>query len=291
MEYKKITVKHYLNERAKPKEYRKEYFYPLYVQIIVDAKKAQIKSRIYEQFGIYESEINQITKKDRELNSLILDGYFNEKQIDKIYNNQIFPLYPLLIDEIEVIKRIIILMRPFENKNFTLNDFSGEYEKHITEITDILDASIKRDYRENLNRIFHDTVDNNDEKRIFNISNYFIHYIGWNYSFNNFYETTFEVIPSELKYVENYLEEELLTAIKAYLAYHSKVNILKRYLDKKEKGLISTLSYLDWLTEIKEFILKEFTSIFGKKKATLYVETLDKILVREISGQHRSTGI
>jgi hypothetical protein len=94
-----------------------------------------------------------------------------------------------------------------------------------------------------------------------------------------------------LKYVENYLEEELLTAIKAYLAYHSKVNILKRYLDKKEKGLISTLSYLDWLTEIKEFIHKEFTSIFGKKKATQYVETLDKILVREIHGQKRSTGI
>jgi hypothetical protein len=282
MEFKKITVKHYLNQRAKPKEYKKELFYPLYVQLIVDAKKAQIKSRVYEQFGIYESEINQITKKDRELNRLILDGYFSEKHIERIYTNRIFPLYPLLADEIEVIKRIIILMKPFENRNFTLNDFSDEYEKHITEITDILDSSIKRDYRENLGMIFHDTVDNNDEKRIFNISNYFIHYISWNYSFSNFYETTYEVIPSELKYVENYLDDDLLNSIKAYLAYHSKVNILKRYLDKKEKGLISTLSYLDWLTEIKEFILKEFTNIFGKKKALQYVESLDKILVKEI---------
>jgi hypothetical protein len=282
MEFKKITVKHYLNERAKPKEYKKELFYPLYVQLIVDAKKAQIKSRVYEQFGIYESEINQITKKDTELNRLILDGYFSEKHIEKIYTNQIFPLYPLLADEIEVIKRIIILMKPFENRNFTLNDFSDEYEKHITEITDILDSSIKRDYRENLGRIFHDTVDNNDEKRIFNISNYFIHYISWNYSFSNFYETTYEVIPSELKYVENYLDDDLLNSIKAYLAYHSKVNILKRYMDKKEKGLISALSYLDWLTEIKDFILKEFTNIFGKKKALQYVESLDKILVKEI---------
>ena len=281
----KITVKHYLNERAKPKQYKKEFFYPLYVQIIVDAKKAQIKSRIYEQFGIYESEINQITKKDSELSSLILDGYFNEKQIDKIYANQVFPLYPLLADEIEVIKRIIILMKPFENRNFTLNDFSGEYAKHITEITDLLDESIKRDYRGNLNKIFHKTVDNNEEKRIFNISNYFIHYIGWNYSFSNFYETTYEVIPSELKYVENYLEDELLISIKAYLAYHSKVNILKRYMDKKEKGLISALSYLDWLTEIKDFILMEFTNIFGRKKAQQYVDALDKILVREIHGQ------
>jgi hypothetical protein len=282
MESKKITVKHYLNERAKPKEYKKEYFYPLYVQLIVDAKKAQIKSRIYEQFGIYESEINQITKKDRDLNRLILDGYFSEKFLERIYTNRIFPLYHLIADEIEVIKRIIILMKPFENRNFTLNDFSDEYEKHITEITDLLDSSIKRDYRENLGRIFHDTVDNNNEKRIFNISNYFIHYISWNYSFSNFYDTTFEVIPSELKYVENYLDEDLRTSIKAYLAYHSKVNILKRYLDKKEKGLISTLSYLDWLTEIKEFILKEFINIFGRKKAVQYIESLDKILIREI---------
>lgn len=285
MESKKITVKHYLNQRAKPKQYKKEYFYPLYVQIIVDAKKAQIKSRIYEQFGIYESEINQITKKDNELNRLILDGYFSEKQIDKIYTNRIFPLYPLLADEIEVIKRIIILMKPFENRNFTLNDFSGEYEKHITEITDILDKSIKRDYRDNLNRIFHNTVDKKEEKKIFNISNYFIHYIAWNYSFNNFYETTFEVIPSELKYVENYLDDDLLNSIKAYLAYHTKVNILKRYLDKKEKGLISTLSYLDWLTEIKDFILKEFTSIFGRKKAQQYIDSLDRILLKEIHGK------
>ena len=173
-------------------------------------------------------------------------------------------------------------MKPFENKKFTLNNFSYEYEKHITEITDSLDENIKCNYRENLNRIFLKTVDNKAEKRAFNISNYFIHYISWNYSFSNFYETTYEVIPSELKYIENYFDEELRTAIKAYLAYHSKVNILKRYMEKKEHGLISTLSYLDWLTEIKSFILKEFTSIFGKKKAVELVNSLDNILEKVI---------
>jgi hypothetical protein len=284
MESKKITVKHYLNKRAKPREYRKELYYPLYVQLIVDAKKAQIKSRIDDQFEIYESEIEQITKKDKELDKLILNGYFSDKQIEKIYSNQIFPLYQLLSDEINVIKRIIVLMKPFESKKFTLNNFSSEYEKHITEITDILDNSIKKSYRENLNRIFLKTVDNKAEKRAFNISNYFIHYISWNYSFSNFYETTYEVIPSELKYIENYLDEELRTSIKAYLAFHSKVNILKRHMEKKEQGLISTLSYLDWLTEIKSFIQKEFTSIFGKKKAMQLITSLDNILEKMIHG-------
>ena len=284
MESKKITVKHYLNKRAKPREYKKELFYPLYVQLIVDAKKAQIKSKIYEQFGIYESEIDNITKKDKELDRLILNGYFSDRQIEKIYSNKIFPLFELLNDEINVIKRIIILMKPFENKKFTLNNFSSEYERHITEITDIIDTKIKKDYRENLNRIFLNTVDNKAEKRAFNISNYFIHYISWNYSFSNFYEITYEVIPSELKYIENYLDEGLRTDIKAYLAYHTKVNILKRYLEKKEHGLISTVSYLDWLTEIKSFIQKEFISIFGKKKALQLVESLNNILVKVIHG-------
>ena len=78
------------------------------------------------------------------------------------------------------------------------------------------------------------------------------HYINWNLPFSNFYEITYEVIPSELKYIENHLDKPLLTSIKAYIAYHSKVNIVKRYMDKQEDGRTSTLSYLDWITDIKE---------------------------------------
>ncbi len=282
MEAKKITIKHYLNKRAKPKVYRKEYFYPMYIQLIVDAKKAQLKSRINEHLKIYQSEIDQLTNRDKELDKLILSGYFTGKQLDKVYADQLFPLYQLLQDEISVIRKIIILQKPFENKNFTLNNFSREYKKHITEITDILDNFIKKEYRKNLNEIFHNTVDKKTEKKVFNISNYFIHYINWNYSFNNFYDITYEVIPSELKHLENYLHKDLLVSIKAYLAYHSKINILKRYLEKKEKGKISSVSYLDWLTEIKEFIRKEFTKIFGKLKANQYLENIDNILAREI---------
>ena len=87
MDRKKITVKHYLNKRAKPREYKKELFYPLYIQIIVDAKKAQIKSRINEHLEIYQSEIDQMTKKNKERDRLILSGCFTEKQMENVYKN------------------------------------------------------------------------------------------------------------------------------------------------------------------------------------------------------------
>jgi hypothetical protein len=150
------------------------------------------------------------------------------------------------------------------------------------EITEILDETIKTTYRKNLNNLFLDAVDKDEKRKTFNIANFFIHYINWNFPFSNFYEITYEVIPSELKYIENHVDASLLTSIKAYMAYHSKVNIVKRYMDKQDEGKISTLSYLDWITDIKEFVINEFTKLFGKKKALEYVSSLDRILDRKI---------
>ena len=62
MESRKITVKHYLNKRAKPRLLRKEKYYPLYIQIIVSGKKAQIKSRINEHLKIYKSDIERFVE-------------------------------------------------------------------------------------------------------------------------------------------------------------------------------------------------------------------------------------
>jgi len=282
MHSKKITVKHYLNKRAKPRLYKTEEYYPLYIQLIVDAKKAQIKSRLSQYLGLYHSEIEHFSKKDDQLDKLILSGYFTEKLYDNIIEDSLFPVAQLVEDEVSVITKIITLQKPFENKHFTLNHFSIEYKKHVTEITEILDDSIKVSYRKNLNNLFLDAVDKDEKKKTFNIANFFIHYINWNFPFSNFYEITYEVIPSELKYIENHLDPSLLTAIKAYMAYHSKVNIVKRYMDKQEDGKISTLSYLDWITDIKEFVIEEFTKIFGKKKAFEYIGSLDRILDRNI---------
>ncbi len=282
MHNKKITVKHYLNKRAKPKLYKKEEYYPLYIQLIVDAKKAQIKSRLSQYLEIYHSEIEQFTRRDSQLDRLLLSGYFTEKLFETILDENRFPVAQLLEDEVAVITKIISLQKPFDNKHFTLNNFSVEYKKHVSEITEILDDSIKTSYRKSLNNLFLDAVDKDDKRKTFNIANFFIHYINWNFPFSNFYEITYEVIPSELKYIENRVDQSLLTSIKAYMAYHSKVNIVKRFMDKQEDGKISTLSYLDWTTDIKEFVIEEFTKIFGKKKAMEYVGSLDRILERRI---------
>ena len=144
MHSKKITVKHYLNKRAKPKIYKKEEYYPLYIQLIVDAKKAQIKSRLSQYLGIYHSEIEQFTKKDSQLDQLMLSGYFTERLYDNIIDEKLFPVAQLIEDEVAVITKIIILQKPFDNKHFTLNHFSIEYKKHATEITEIHKRVTKR---------------------------------------------------------------------------------------------------------------------------------------------------
>ena len=282
MPNKKITVKHYLNKRAKPRFYQKEEYYPVYIQLIVDAKKAQIKSRINHYLELYQSELKTIHREEVELKKLILSGFFTDELFERIVHDKIHPISSLLNDETNVNTKIIELQHPFDNEMFTLNNFSSDYDKHVTEITDIFDSSIKESYRLNLNRIFLNAIDKEEEKKIFTIVNFFIHYINWDNSFSNFYEITYEVIPSELKMVENYLEEDLLTSIKAYLAYHSKVNILKRYMDKQVQGKISTLSYLDWILYIKDFIMREFSKLLGEKKAIEYISSLDSILNRNI---------
>lgn len=282
VENRKITVKHYLNKRAKPVTYSKEKYYPLYIQIIVNGKKAQIKSKINEHLSIYRSDIERITKNDRELNKLFLNGYFSDSQLANIYKKKVFPIYHLLSDETNIITRIILLKNPFTDENFSLSTFSKEYKSHTTEITSILDKNIKEMYKDELKKLFLQSIDQDEKRDVFKICNYFIHFINWDNSFSNFYESTYEIIPSELKSIENLISNELRTSIKAFMAFHSRVNILKRFFEKRELGRISTLSYLDWETDIKLFIQNEFEKLFGGQKALQYVISLENILLKEI---------
>jgi hypothetical protein len=281
---KKITVKHYLNKRAKAKFLQKEKYFPLYIQIIVNGKKAQIKSKINEHLKIYRSDVERITKNNDNMNALLMEGYVFDKFFEEIKKLKIFPLYHLLMDEVAVITRIISFQQPFTNGDFTLNNFSDEYSKYTEEITSKLDSKIKEFYQKELKSIFLKSIDQDDNRDIFKITNYLIHFVNWNNSFSNFYESTFEIIPSEIKQIENLLSNELRTQIKAFMAYHSKVNLLKRFFEKRELGKISTLSYLDWQTDIREFVYKEFEQLFGEQRALQYVVSLESLLTSDLKG-------
>ncbi|MFW6327782.1 MAG: hypothetical protein ACOC2F_05660 [Bacteroidota bacterium] len=289
-ETRKITVKHYLNKRAKAKTFKKESFYPLYIQIIVTGKKAQIKSKINEHLKIYRSDIARFTNNENELSALVLDGYFSDRLLKDINDNARFPIHHLLEDEITVIKRIIKLQDPFHNPNFSLFNFSTEYHNHTAEITHVLDEEIKKLYRNELKNIFLRSIDEDENRNIFKVSNYLIHFVNWETSFSNFYEATYEIIPSEIRLIENLINKELRTTIKAYMAYLANVNILKRFFEKREQGKISTLSYLDWQTDIKDFILKQFEKVFGEQRALEYVISLDNLLTDSIRNEQATNG-
>jgi hypothetical protein len=285
MERRKITVKHYLNFRAKEKVFQKEKYYPLYIQIIVNGKKAQIKSRIHEFLKIYKSDIDRITQNNADFSELLMNGYFSEKLIESIEKKKIFPLQPLLLDEIAVIKRIISQQRPFDNENFTLFNFGWEYQVHTTEITKIFDDHIKDQFINEIREIFLKTIDQDDNREIFKIANYLITHINWGNSFSSIYEATSDILNREIKIIENLISNELHISIKAYLAYLSKVNIVNRLFERRHEGRITTLSYLDWQTDIKEYVNREFIPLFGEQKSLEYLISLDNILLKAINPQ------
>ncbi len=279
---RKITVKHYLNKRANAKLLVREKYFPLYIQIIVNGKKAQIKSKINEHLKIYRSDIERITKNNQEMNSLLMQGYVSEHFFEEIEKSRLFPLYQLLMDEVVVITKIISLQQPFTNKDFTLNNFSDDYSKYTEEITQKLDSKIKDLYLNELKGIFLKSINQDENKELFKVTNYFIHFINWQNTFSNFYDTSLEILPGEMNVIDSFLSNELRTQIKAFMAFHSKVNVLKRFFEKRELGKISTLSYLDWQTDIREYVYKEFEQLFGEQKTLQYIVSLEELLVQDL---------
>jgi hypothetical protein len=282
MEKKKITVKHYLNYRAKEKTFQRDKYFPMYIQIIVNGKKAQIKSRIHEFLKIYKSDIERITQNNADYYNLILDGYFSERLLDLIEKKRLFPLYQLLLDEVSVLKRIIASQRPFDNENFTLYNFGWEYQVHTTEITKIFDNYIKDAFKAELHDLFLKTIDQDDNRNVFKIVNYLINFLNWNNSFSSIYQTSGEILPNEMRTIDNLLTKELYTSIKAYQTYLSKVNIVNRLFERRQEGKITTLSFLDWQTDVKDFVYSEFIPGLGEQKALEYLISLDNILQKTI---------
>ena len=278
---RKITVKHYLNKRAKAKILGEEKYYPLYLQLIVSGHKAQLKSKIYEYFNSYRGYFEKLFP-DPEKIKLINQGYFSDQLFKKIASERIFPLTNIFEDETELVTKIIKSILHYNTKSFSLYNFSSIYDHHIRDVHDILEDAVKNYYIRELNYIFLKSTKSEDSRKLFKVSNYFIHFINWENSFCDYYEITYEVLPSEIKFLENHLTEDLKLEIKALLAFHSRSNYLRRYLDKTEKGQLPNINYMDWLDSGREFISREFIKIFGKQKAVEYLNALDFILSKEL---------
>jgi hypothetical protein len=277
----KITVKHYLNKRAKARIFDGEKYYPLYIQLIVAGQKAQLKSKISEYSSIYKGYFERIFI-DPERIKLVMLGYLTDRHFKKVTAEKVFPLCNLLDDEISIITHIIKTTQSKSKKRLSLANFSFVYELHLKDIHLILDEYIKAFYLRELKDIFLKSSKSEETRKLFKVSNYFIHYIDWTLPFCDYYETTYEVLPTEIKFLENHLSEDLKRDIKALLAFHSRNNYIRRYLDKTENGRFPTTNYIDWSELGKEFVSKEFIKIFGKQKALEYISALDNILSREV---------
>ena len=277
-----VQIQHFLNKEVEPVSYQSENYYPLFIQINIFEKITKIKSRIDDHLKIYKSTLDKFTRGDKKFQEIINSGCFSQKNLDNINNNQIFPIYQLLEDEIYVIRKLIDFKIIRKNEDYNLQNLGREYEIYTLEISDVFDSYIKNQYIEEVKSVFVHSIDKEKEKVIFKIANYMIHFINWNNSFYNFYDSTFEVFPSALKKIENRFSPELRNNIKAYMAYYNNINLLKRHFEKKELGKISTLSLLDWQTDIRDILKKQFTRFFGRRKAAEYINCLNKIITNTI---------
>ena len=106
----KITVKHYLNKRLKPKKVErkgKSYnAYPLYVQVLVKGKQAQIKSRLDYFTGLPQLSNDAVDQhyflfgKDPKNEPY----YFTQTEFKSL---EINPIYELIIEETKFIEYVI----------------------------------------------------------------------------------------------------------------------------------------------------------------------------------------
>jgi len=182
-----------------------------------------------------------------------------------------------MTDEVNMLKKVIGLH--FTPKGKTdLSGIGQLYENCVKEITDIIDDYIKSSFQEELKVLFLNLIDSIEKKELFKLVNYFIHFINWNHPFYTIYDATSELMPSELKKIEAHLSKDLRLSIKAYTAFYTYINPLKRFFEKREQGRIATLSFLDWQSDIKDLLIRQFGSLMGRKTAILYVNRLDDIL-------------
>jgi hypothetical protein len=274
-----FSIRHYLNRKIKPVFYEGGEFYPLGIEVGLNGKEARIKSRLGEYLKIYAGPVERMTNGDQDLARLFNASLFSDHWLTLIIKEKKFPVFHLMSDEISALKKVIGF-RTAKKGIVALSDIDQLYENCVKEITDVIDDYIKSSFREELKALFLKSIDAPEKKEIFRIVNYFIHFLNWNHPFYTLYDATSEMMPGELRKVESQLPKDLRFSVKAYTAFYTYINPLKRFFEKREQGRIATLSFLDWQSDIKELLIRQFSSIMGKKTAVLYVRRLDEILNR-----------
>lgn len=273
-----LKIEHYLNTSESGSPYSAEDFYPVELKISYNDKTIHIRSKIADYCQLYRSDIKNLIDNQQELLKHALQGYYTEKFYTLIFKEKLFPIYDLLMDEIQLIEKIISFNQPFDEKNFTAHNVGTEYVKHTTDIAHILDDNIKELYLNEIKGLFVKSIDPKKSQEVFQISNYFIHFINWEKRFSSFYEMTYEVLPSEIRLLENYLSPEFKCLIKAYMAFQTQVNIIRRTFEKKIPGKISTLSWFEWESDIRSSLTRKYEKIFGKTKTKEYIDGLNKVI-------------
>jgi hypothetical protein len=272
-----FSIRHYLNRKIKPVVFKNEEFYPLSLAVNANGKEARMKSHLSEYLKIYAGHVERLTNGEPELARLFNAGLFSERWLTLIAKEKKFPIFHLMADEISVLTKVIEL-RAAKKGKVALPNVESMYKNCVKEITDVIDDYIKSSFREELKALFLKSIDAPEKKEVFRIVNYFIHFLNWNHPFYTLYDETSELMPGELKKVESQLPKDLRLSVKAYTAFYTYINPLKRFFEKREQGRIATLSYLDWKSDIKELLIRQFSSMMGKRTAVLYADRLDEIL-------------
>lgn len=278
----KITVKHYLNKRAKVKMIGREKFFPLYLQIIVAGHKAQIKSKIQDFIGEY---IPLIEKNfgNRELTGLLEMGYFSQTFLDRVFYENDYPVANLLHNEIDILRKMILENDPFDNSEFSLINFSQQYTVCVTDIDTLLNRNITVKYREQLREL----NDESQPSEVKKLSSFLMDFVRWDLPFVDFHRAVLEIIPDKMEFLERNFPEALQNQLSAFLSWSHASGLIRKRMAKLEKGLFPGINYYDWKEECKALLHEFLEPQLGKEMTREYISLIDRSIHEEFDKERR----
>ena len=112
-----ILVKHLIHNKAEAKTCRGMDYFPLYLQIEAFNEQILVKSQMHEYLLPYVSDVEVSLGKDREMSSLVMQGYFSLALFEQINQLSSFPLHNLLNAELKLVKLIVSHLKKVTGRN------------------------------------------------------------------------------------------------------------------------------------------------------------------------------